>query len=179
MYFEKAGKENTEITARLAIDTARERGIKYIVVASNEGYTADFFKDCSLNIVCITHSNGFREAGKNEMTVEKKKELQDNDILVYTATHLFAGVERAYRFKFGGIYPGEIMASALRMLGQGVKVCTEIAVMALDAGLIPYGEEIISVAGTGRGADTAIVIKPAHADHVLDTWISEIICKPR
>jgi hypothetical protein len=51
--------------------------------------------------------------------------------------------------------------------------------MALDAGMIPYGEEVIAVGGTGRGADTAVIIKPAHANNILDTWISEIICKPK
>jgi len=40
-------------------------------------------------------------------------------------------------------------------------VCVEIAGMALDAGLVPYGKEIIAVAGSGTGADTAIVITPA------------------
>jgi len=65
------------------------------------------------------------------------------------------------------------------MLGQGVKVCVEISVMALDAGLIPYGEPVIAVGGTGRGADTAVIIKPAHAKDILSTRIQEIICKPR
>lgn len=57
-------------------------------------------------------------------------------------------------------------------------MCVEISVMALDAGLIPYGEEVIAVGGTGEGADTAIIIKPAHAANIFDTWISEILCKP-
>jgi hypothetical protein len=64
------------------------------------------------------------------------------------------------------------------MFGQGVKVCVEISVMAMDAGMIPYGERVIAVAGTGRGADTAIIIKPAHAKDILNTRIQEIICKP-
>ena len=63
--------------------------------------------------------------------------------------------------------------------GQGVKVCVEIAVMALDAGLIPHGEEIIVVAGSGRGADTAVIMHPAHANNILETKINEILCKPR
>lgn len=65
------------------------------------------------------------------------------------------------------------------MLGQGVKVCVEIAGMAADAGLVPYGEEIIAVAGSGTGADTALVITPAHSNNFFDTSVKEIICKPR
>jgi hypothetical protein len=64
------------------------------------------------------------------------------------------------------------------MLGQGTKVCVEIGVMALDAGLIPYDEDVIAVGGSSEGADTAVILKPAHASAIFDTWISEILCKP-
>ena len=50
--------------------------------------------------------------------------------------------------------------------------------MALDTGLIPYGEDIIAIGGSTRGADTAVIMRPAHANNVLDTKINEIICKP-
>ena len=49
------------------------------------------------------------------------------------------------RAKFKGVYPTDIVAMALRLLGQGFKVCVEISVMALDAGLIPYNEEVIVI----------------------------------
>ena len=35
-----------------------------------------------------------------------------------TTTHVLAGVDRAVRNQFGGLYPPEIIASALRMLGK-------------------------------------------------------------
>ena len=57
-------------------------------------------------------------------------------------------------------------------------MCVEIAVMALDAGLIPYGKAVIAVGGTGRGADTAMVLLPSHAKTIFDTQILELICKP-
>jgi hypothetical protein len=90
-----------------------------------------------------------------------------------------AGLDRACRIKFGGVYPAEIVASALRILGQGLKVCVEVSVMALDAGLIPSGVDIISLGGTGEGLDTAAVIRPAHSQNFFDTRVREIICKPR
>ena len=83
------------------------------------------------------------------------------------------------RNQFGGLYPAEIIAQALRILGQGLKVCVEISTMSLDAGLIPYGEEVVAVAGTGSGADTAVVIATAHSNRFFDTKVKEIICKPR
>lgn len=45
----------------------------------------------------------------------------------------------------------EIIANTLRMFGQGVKVCVEVATMALDAGLIPYGEDVIAAGVSGVG----------------------------
>ena len=51
--------------------------------------------------------------------------------------------------------------------------------MAVDAGLIPEGMEIIAIGGTGRGADTALVIKSASASRFFDLEVREVIAKPR
>ncbi|MEX2689145.1 MAG: hypothetical protein Q6351_002325, partial [Candidatus Njordarchaeum guaymaensis] len=75
--------------------------------------------------------------------------------------------------------PAEIMAITLRLFGEGTKVCVEIVLMAADAGLISMENDVIAIAGTGIGADTALVIKPAHPSNVFDLTIREIICKPR
>jgi len=178
MYFEKCGKDNTKQTVALAVKIAKEKGINYIVVASNEGETASLLKDCGLNIVVVTHVNGFKEAGTQEMSAKTRIELESYGFTVYTASHALSGAERALSNKFGGISPIEIMAYSLRILGQGVKVGVEISTMALDGGIIPYAEDIISISGTGRGADTAMLLRPAHSSNILETKIKEIICKP-
>jgi hypothetical protein len=51
--------------------------------------------------------------------------------------------------------------------------------MPADAGLIPVDREVIAIAGTGSGADTAIVVKPAYPRKFLELSIKEIITKPR
>jgi hypothetical protein len=178
MYFEKPGKINTKETIELAIKTAKEREINYIVVASNEGETAELLKDCGINVVVVTHANGFKGAGTQEMSDETRLSLESYGFKVYTSTHVLSGAERGISSRFGGISPVEIIAHSLRMLGQGVKVCAEISIMALDGGLIPYGEDIIAIAGTGRGADTAAILRPSHAATIFETKIKEIICKP-
>jgi len=179
MYFESEGRHNTQQAVELALKSARERGIRHIVVASCSGYTAGFFKDAKdLEVVCVTHVNGFSERGKNEMPDEVRQQLMASGIKVLTTTHVLSGAERGLSRKFGGTYPVEIMAHTLRMFGQGVKVCVEISVMALDAGLIPYGQPVIAVGGTGEGADTAVILTPSHASSILETRIHEIICKP-
>jgi hypothetical protein len=109
------------------------------------------------------------------MPAAVRETLIARGVKVLTTTHVLSGAERGMSRKFGGAYPVEIMAHTLRMFGQGVKVCVEVAVMALDAGLIPHGREVIAVGGTGRGADTAVVIWPAHASSIFDTYICEVI----
>jgi len=50
--------------------------------------------------------------------------------------------------------------------------------MAADGGLVPTDEDAISIAGTGRGADTAVVLKPVNSHNFFDLKIREILCKP-
>lgn len=179
MYFTTEGSDNTVQTVELAIKTARERNIKHIVVATNTGATARLLKNCTgLQIVCVTHANGTRKSGENELTAEMRAELLNCGMQVLTTTHVLSGAERGISRKFGGINPVELMAHTLRMFGQGTKVGVEIAVMALDAGLIPFDQPVIAIGGTGRGADTALILTPAHANNIFDTRIHEVICKP-
>ncbi len=179
MYFNTKGKENTNSTIDLALKTAIEKGVKHIVVASSKGGTAKLLNnDDGINIVAVTHANGYPEPGKSEITEEARKELQSLGIKVLTTSHVLSGAERGISKAFGGISPVEIIAQTLRMFGQGTKVCVEVAVMALDAGLIPFGEPIIAIGGSGHGADTAVVLTPSHASSIFDVKIHEIICKP-
>jgi hypothetical protein len=179
MYWEQKGMTNTAATADLALKRAKELGIRQIVVASNSGHTAEQFLDKGVEVICVTHHIGFMSPGEDEMPPQVRQKLAGQGVRLLTTTHLLAGVDRAVRNKFGGLYPAEIIAQSLRMLGQGVKVCVEIACMALDAGLVPYGQEVVAVAGSATGADTALVIVPAHSNQFFDTKVKEIICKPR
>ena len=58
-----------------------------------------------------------------------------------------------------------------------MKVAIEISVMAADAGLVRTDENIV-IAGTGVGADYAIVLKPVNSNDLFDLKVREIICKP-
>ncbi len=178
MYFSERGKSNTERTLTLAVETAKERGIGHLVVASNTGETAEKLLGCGIHVVCVTHAYGYAGKGENEMPQEMRAHLTEKGMHVLTTSHVLSGVERGISNLAKGMYPAEIMSHTLRMFGQGIKVCVEISTMALDAGLIPYGEKIVAIGGTGRGADTAAILIPAHATEIFQTCVSEIICKP-
>ncbi len=190
VYFEEPGKENTEEVFRIAKQRAEELGIKTILVASTVGATAvkavEFFK--GLKVIIVTHSTGYKEPDFQEFTEENRKIVESKGGIILTAAHAFAGLDRAMRQsdipEAAATYViGDIVATTLRVFGQGMKVVCEIAVMAADGGLVRTDEDIIAIAGTGtskwgRGADTAVVLQPANAHFFFNTKVKEILCKP-
>ena len=181
VYFDRPGKENTEETLRLAVERARELNIKYLVVASSYGDTAlkalEMAKD--LQVVVVTYHTGFIKEGENTMPPEVEEELRRRGARIVRQSHILSGLERSISRKLGGTSRTEAIAEALRSLfGHGLKVCVEITIMAADSGAIPI-EEVVAVGGKSRGADTAVVIRPAHMNNFFDAEIKEIICMPR
>ena len=180
-YFEKPGKGNTERTLDLAKRRAEELGIKSILVASTRGETG--FRACEVfqgyDVVVVTHSTGFKEPNYQELTGENRAAIEAVGGKIATCQHTFGGVGRAVRKKLGTYQLEEIIAHTLRLFGEGMKVAVEIALMAADSGLVRTDEPVIAIAGTGRGADTAVVLKPSNAQTFFDLQVLEILCKPR
>ncbi|MBU1356062.1 MAG: hypothetical protein KJ620_05800 [Candidatus Edwardsbacteria bacterium] len=180
-YFDKSGPANTEETLRLALSRTRELDIKNILVATTSGATAlkaaELFS--GFNLVAVTHSAGFSFKDVQELDAKNKKTLEARGIKVLTCQHALGGVNRAVRRKFNTYQMDEIIAYTLRTMGQGFKVCIEMALMAADAGLVSVKQELIAIGGTSSGADTAVVLTPANAQDFFDLKVHEIICKPR
>ncbi|UCB47552.1 MAG: hypothetical protein JSV25_14415 [Spirochaetota bacterium] len=172
-------KMNTDSVIEAALKRAKELGINKIVVASSTGATAEKLMDCGLDVVCVTHQIGFQRPGEDEMAQGMREKLQNKGITLLTTTHFMAGIDRALRMQFQGVYPSEIVSTTLRMFGQGPKVCVEICIMACDAGLVEPGKDVVALGGSGSGADTALVITPVHSQDFFKTKIREIIVKPR
>ncbi len=182
IYFEKAGPENT----KACIDIVKRilgEGYKNIVVATTSGKTgllfAKEFSGKGVNLIVITHSAGFKGPNQNELGPDKKEEIIKAGAKIYTGTILTHSIETGLAQKFSGVYPTLLIAQTLRRLGEGVKVCCEIVMEGCDAGLLPEGEQIVAVAGTGSGADTVCIIKGAVSKRFLDLKVMEILAKPR
>jgi hypothetical protein len=191
-YFKNPGPQNTEETIMAVSKRAKELNIKHIVVATKRGETAlrvgEFLKDWGLHIVAITHQFGYLKPGEWLIDDEIHGKLQELGIKVCTGTMPLSMPGRLYRPDrkrgskypiYDTVFPFDIIADTLRMFSQGMKVCVEIVVMAADMGLIPIEEEVISIGGARSGADTAVVIKPAHIHEIYNLRILEIITKPR
>ncbi|MBE0635173.1 hypothetical protein IH601_04190, partial [Candidatus Bipolaricaulota bacterium] len=165
------------------VDRLEQGDIEHVVVATTTGDTGVRFmealKDSDVQLICVTHHMGFREQNQIELEPMLASQLREGGARVLTMSHALSGVARSISKKFGGTSTTEMIAHTLRMFGQGMKVCVEIAVMAADTGAIPAGEDVICVGGSGRGADAAVVLKAAHMNAFFDTTIREILCWPK
>ncbi len=181
VYFEEPGPQNTTRTLEIAKQRAEELDVRAVLVAGTQGETgiqaARQFQ--GYDVVVVTHSAGFREPNTQELTEENRAAIEAAGARILTCQHALGGVGRAVRKKWGTYQVDEIMAQTLRIFGQGIKVVVEIALMAADAGLVRTGEPCIAIAGTGRGADTAVVLTPANAQDFFDLRIMEVLAKPR
>jgi uncharacterized protein len=178
--FERAGKENSErALAALAAGLDRH-GVRQAVIASTYGETglaaARLLRDREVNLVVVTHNFGFREPGRLEMSGEIRAELEAMGVRVHTGTMPFRTIGTAVREKLA-YSQQDLIASTLRLFGQGIKVCVEIVLMAADAGLIRPAD-VLAVAGTGRGADTVALIAPQSSNKLFDLKVREILAKP-
>jgi hypothetical protein len=179
-YFEKRGKKNTEETLQLAKKRARELGISYVLIASTHGYSAlqaaDVFSGANLQLVAVSISPSFDDMGWT-LTDQEREDVEAAGVSVLTGLHALAdGIPEGF---YGVNTPGTIVAETLRFFSQGMKVAVEISIMALEAGIIAQGNEVISVGGTDEGVDTAIVARPAFARKIKEYRVLEILCKPR
>ncbi len=180
MYYDTAGEKNTIETLKLAYERGKSLGLEEVVLASTKGDTAykalEIFK--GFQITAATLHCGAKKPFNNVMKASTKKDLEDKGVRVVSATHPLSGIERSVAEKYSGAYPALLIADTLRLFGQGTKVAVEIAIMAADSGALT-GKDIISIGGTAQGADTALIIKPAHQSTFFNIRIREIICKPR
>ena len=179
-YFSQPGPINTERTLEIVLNRAAALRIGTILVASTSGSTAvkaaTLLKD--FTVVAVSHSTGFQRPYHQEFKAENAEILKEKGIRILTTTHAFGGIGRSVRKKFGTYETDEIIAFTLRTFGQGVKVAAEITLMAADAGLVPEGKPVIALAGSGSGADTAVVLLPTNAQTFFDLKFLEILCMP-
>jgi len=52
------------------------------------------------------------------------------------------------------------------------------SIMVTDAGYLKTGETAIVIAGTGRKADTALVVQGGSTQNSTNLRVNEILCKP-
>ena len=163
VYFESGGKQNTEATLQLAKEYAVENNIKKVVVASTTGDTAkaayELFADTPIKLISVGHGRG----------------AYDDDVISLLEN-------KGYSVIFDDDIEAEYDSAIFRKFSRiciGAKVAVQCVQIAANVDLLDDDEEVVSVAGTGRGADTAILILAAKSDRFGDRKIQNILCRPR
>ena len=77
--------------------------------------------------------------------------------------------------------PLQIAQSALRIFGEGAKVCVECTVMAADAGAVSDRQDCIAIArpaDPSKYAPTALVLRPARSKDIFNVQVKEMLQVP-
>ena len=172
VYFSEAGAANTVDTLELAQDRAVGWGITTIIVACTTGKTAlqaaeIFAEGTPCRIICVPYQKHLWEqyGGLDPEIVEKCIEKQVLFLPDAPKVRLLDD-ERPD------------ICNSFRCFSEGLKVAVQAASMCVDTGLVEAGTKVISIGGTGKGSDTAIVVLPHDYEHILDSRIQEIIAIP-
>jgi hypothetical protein len=167
VYFAEPGPENTEEVIKAVAKRIEQGDVKTVVVASTSGRTglkfAEALKD-KAKVIAISHE-------------KMEKELKEKII------------------KLGGIAADEThlplhkrgmddVRNSFYSLGQGFKVAIEVVLIACDKKLIEPYKDVIAVAGSGEGSDTAIVARATTTKEIFSKdktkklEVREIIAMP-
>ncbi len=171
-YFEKAGEHNTEEVLKIALERFKKGDIDTVVIASSYGVSAEkalkVFEGSSAQLLIV-----------GEVIEGKQSPRQDICRSIVEKGHkVIWGTTMGAMSTFTNDKTAATIADAYRRVSEGFKVVSEIVLMAASQGYLLNGKKVISLAGTHRGLDTAVVATSAPFNHFKDFEINEILCKP-
>lgn len=190
VYFHHCGEVNTGRLLRLVQTRCKELGIGKVVVASETGRSAlqalHLFRDTGVELVVVTHVPATTAGPRGKIPIGLNRDeyaasrsaLLEGDATIVQGTRPFVPPSRSVGWTYPT--PEAMVDKTLEILGAGTKIAIEVALMATDAGEVEEGEEIVSCAGTYKGLDTALVVRPAYSMHFFEAFeVCEIIARPR
>ncbi|MFX0052385.1 MAG: pyruvate kinase alpha/beta domain-containing protein [Candidatus Hodarchaeota archaeon] len=188
-YFRYCGEVNTTKALKLARTRCEELNLSKVVVASETGQSAilalNIFKNTKIQIIVVTHYPVTTWGPKGEIPIGLKRneysdvlsKLIENRIKIVQGTRPLAPPTRSLDWNYPS--PEGIVDKTLEIFGAGTKIAIEASVMATDAGEVNEGEKIISCAGTFKGLDTVLVVKPTYSLNFFKEFeIIEIVARP-
>ena len=186
VYLEDTGKavQNTRRVVETVGEYLKAHRVRNVVVATNTGYVGAQFAPLAeahpkVNFVGVKMAPAVDKMYDVKWSARYGKRMEKAGVKLVCGTHaLTGGVDRALQAKFKGFPPGAVVAETLYLFSQGMKVCVEIIAMGCDAGLVPEGVQVVSCAGTGHGADTAIVATSAASANLFDMTIHRVLAMP-
>jgi len=170
-YFAAPGPQNTIGVIEVVRHRARAGDVSTVVCGSSSGASATLLVDAGLPARCRVINvsappDAFERFGWRPMTPEGKAELAKRGVAILEqqtdwaafapVTCHFSAVPDKAEFARPELLLNEVL---LDVGGNGLKTAVECVLDACLQGAITKGERVIGVAGTGRGFDTAAVIR--------------------
>jgi hypothetical protein len=191
-FFDRPGPQNTEEVLQAVEDRLKRGDINKILVASESGRLALRVKQAfpDREVVCVTYNRRTRlEYDKPALMKEKLKEegvvIVDKFEEPLTRPLMFRNWWERKTIKVKGEEADLFWMTLICVGGHGFRTCVEIVFMAVEAGAVDEGEKAISLAGTGWGADAAIIVKASRFEDAVGEHpekrlkIDEILAMPK
>jgi hypothetical protein len=199
-FFENPGGENTNEVVRTMLDRAKEGDIDALVVASISGNTAvkvaEQLKKSGLNtkVVCVSGPQSWEKYPEYEFPLIKEETRKKMDAL---RIKVINDVEEPFKpITFRNWWEKKTVEirrpesdlfwmTLICVGGHGFRTAVEAVFMSVEAKAIDEGDKVMSIAGTGNGADTAIVMKALRFEDVVGVdpekrmKIHEILAMPK
>jgi hypothetical protein len=189
-YFENTGKENTQDVIEAVKKRLEDVPVEYVIVASTTGDTGIKLSDAlgdSVKIVSVSESALVSEWGDKYpcMDPEKKAELERRGVIVAEKAPYFFHSSPLDGGKWSAPSPEVIVRETLYSFGQGMKVAVEVAMIAVACGYIKPFQDVIAIGGSGRGADTAALLRATFPNLIFSKdpskrlIVKEVIAMPK
>lgn len=187
--FDEPGEQNTDDVIEAVARRVEAGGIEYVVVASTSGETAARFAEAlrgKAKVLCVSEAPYRRELNQEWPCVKPRyrEALEKLGATVIDRVSYVFHSSVLENAKLGGVAPEQLVRETLYSLGQGLKVAVEVVLIAVSQGHLEPYQDVIGVGGSGKGADTAAVIRatyPAqifHKESEKRLEIREIIAMP-
>lgn len=191
-FFDRPGPQNTELVLQAVEERLRRGDINKILVASESGRLAMKIKDAfhDRTVVCVTYDDYTRLKYKKPQLMKEK--LDEKGVIVVNNIEEPISRELTFRnwwtkrtLKMKGEQADLFWMSLICVGGHGFRTAVEIVFMAVEAGIVEEGEKVVSIAGTGWGADSAIVMKGSRFEEAVGERpekrlkVEEILAMPK
>lgn len=189
-YYRFKGEINTDHVLTLAFRRALDPQVVAVVVPSETGRSAlkalEKADKLGVRLVVVTHPPDETWGPRGPIPVgllrpeysDARGRLEEAGIWIVQGTRPFAPPSRS--LGWDKALPETLIDKLLGgLLGQGIKIAVEAALMAADAGAVGRGDIVVSLGGTYKGLDAAIVAKTTYSHRFLNEFeILEILAKP-
>lgn len=191
-FFDGPGAQNTAKVIQAVQRRLRREDIDKVLVASESGRLAlELGKALApIPVICVTYDPATRR--KYQKPELRKAELLRQGLTVVDTIPEPLQQELTFRnwwekrtIRLPGPSADLLWMTLICVGGHGFRTAVEIVFIAVEAGAVRVGERVVSMAGTGWGADSAIVMKASRFEDAVGEdpekrmKVEEILAMPK